>query len=31
MELGDTDTITNRPRHPYTQALRSAVPIPMPG
>jgi len=31
VELGDTDTITNRPRHPYTQALRSAVPIPMPG
>jgi oligopeptide transport system ATP-binding protein len=31
VEVGDTDTITNRPRHPYTQALRSAVPIAMPG
>jgi oligopeptide/dipeptide ABC transporter ATP-binding protein len=31
VEVGDTDAITNRPRHPYTQALRSAVPIPMPG
>jgi len=31
VELGETDVITNRPRHPYTQALRSAVPIPTPG
>jgi oligopeptide transport system ATP-binding protein len=31
VEVGDTTTITTRPRHPYTQALRSAVPIPMPG
>jgi oligopeptide/dipeptide ABC transporter ATP-binding protein len=25
-EVGDTDTIYHRPRHPYTQALLSAVP-----
>jgi len=31
VELGDTDVIITRPRHPYTQALRSAVPIPTPG
>jgi len=31
MELGSTDVVTNRPRHPYTQALRSAVPIARPG
>jgi oligopeptide transport system ATP-binding protein len=31
MELSTTDVIIDRPRHPYTQALRSAVPIPQPG
>src|SRR5690606_26223818 len=28
---GDTRTIFGRPRHPYTQALLSAVPQPNPG
>jgi oligopeptide transport system ATP-binding protein len=31
VELATTEVITDRPRHPYTQALRSAVPIPQPG
>jgi oligopeptide/dipeptide ABC transporter ATP-binding protein len=31
VELGSTDQIINHPRHPYTQALLSAVPIPRPG
>ncbi|HEX9889733.1 MAG TPA: dipeptide ABC transporter ATP-binding protein [Nitriliruptorales bacterium] len=30
IELGDEDQIYNRPTHPYTQALLSAVPIPDP-
>jgi oligopeptide transport system ATP-binding protein len=31
VELGTTEQIVTRPRHPYTQALLSAVPIPKPG
>jgi oligopeptide/dipeptide ABC transporter ATP-binding protein len=31
VELGSTEQICERPRHPYTQALLSAVPVPMPG
>src|SRR5438094_1188210 len=31
VELGSTEQIVTRPRHPYTQALLSAVPIPKPG
>jgi len=30
VELADGETIVNAPRHPYTQALISAVPIPNP-
>jgi oligopeptide transport system ATP-binding protein len=30
MELADRDAIYRRPRHPYTQALIDAVPIPDP-
>lgn len=30
MELGATDAIVHNPRHPYTQALLSAVPVPDP-
>lgn len=30
MEEGDAETIINDPRHPYTQALISAIPIPDP-
>ncbi|MCZ2404321.1 ABC transporter ATP-binding protein [Paenarthrobacter sp. Z7-10] len=30
VELGASDDVFNRPRHPYTQALISAVPIPDP-
>ena len=31
VELGTTEQIISRPRHPYTQALLSAVPVPKPG
>ena len=31
VEIGDSREITERPKHPYTQALISAVPIPVPG
>jgi oligopeptide/dipeptide ABC transporter ATP-binding protein len=31
VEVGTTDQIINHPRHPYTRALLSAVPIPAPG
>jgi oligopeptide/dipeptide ABC transporter ATP-binding protein len=31
VELGSTEQVVSRPRHPYTQALLSAVPIPKPG
>lgn len=30
VEYGDTDTIFENPRHPYTQALLSAIPVPDP-
>ncbi len=30
LEIGPTETIINRPCHPYTQALISAVPVPDP-
>ena len=30
VELGDVDEVYERPRHPYTQALLSAIPIPDP-
>jgi oligopeptide/dipeptide ABC transporter ATP-binding protein len=30
MELGPTDAIMDRPMHPYTEALMSAEPIPLP-
>jgi peptide/nickel transport system ATP-binding protein len=30
MEIGDADDVYERPQHPYTQALLSAVPIPDP-
>ena len=31
MEIGDSKTITENPSHPYTKALISAIPIPIPG
>ena len=31
VELGDSDEVITRPRHPYTKALLSAVPRPVPG
>src|SRR4029453_8720125 len=31
VELADTRTLFTAPRHPYTQALLSAIPIPEPG
>lgn len=31
VEIGPTETIYNRPAHPYTKALLSAVPVPVPG
>lgn len=30
VEIGDVDSVFERPRHPYTQALLSAIPIPDP-
>ncbi|GHD21515.1 oligopeptide ABC transporter ATP-binding protein OppF [Nocardiopsis kunsanensis] len=30
VEIGDTESIYNRPSHPYTQALLSAIPVPDP-
>ena len=31
VELGDTQRIFSAPRHPYTQALMQAIPLPEPG
>jgi oligopeptide/dipeptide ABC transporter ATP-binding protein len=31
VELGDTQSIFSSPRHPYTQALMQAIPLPQPG
>jgi len=31
VELADSDTLYADPRHPYTQALLSAIPVPKPG
>jgi oligopeptide transport system ATP-binding protein len=31
VEIGESRAITENPKHPYTQALISAVPIPVPG
>jgi oligopeptide/dipeptide ABC transporter ATP-binding protein len=31
VELGDAQAVTRTPRHPYTRALLSAVPVPVPG
>ena len=31
VETGPGETVFSRPRHPYTQALLSAVPVPVPG
>ena len=30
VELGDKETIFSNPVHPYTQALLSAIPVPVP-
>lgn len=31
VEIGEARTITERPKHPYTKALISAIPVPEPG
>ena len=31
VEMGETESVLQRPRHPYTRALLSAVPVPEPG
>jgi len=31
VEIGDVDTIYKSPKHPYTKALLSAIPVPKPG
>ena len=31
VELADTETLFTSPRHPYTQALLAAIPVPVPG
>jgi len=31
VELADTETLFSTPRHPYTQALLQAIPVPSPG
>lgn len=31
VEIGDVDTIYKNPKHPYTKALLSAIPVPRPG
>ena len=31
VELADTETLFSAPRHPYTQALLQAIPVPAPG
>ena len=31
VEMGDTESVLQSPRHPYTRALLSAVPVPSPG
>lgn len=31
VEIGDSEALFSRPRHPYTEALLSAVPVPDPG
>lgn len=31
VELAETEALYSRPRHPYTRALLSAIPVPMPG
>ena len=31
VESGPSDSVFGRPRHPYTQALLSSVPVPLPG
>jgi len=30
VEIGDTETVINEPKHPYTEALLDAVPVPEP-